>query len=214
MAIFQVIDTTATGDTRYQGFVKDAANWALAEAELTNARDGQASVHAAMDLKANLASPTIATPTITGVSAAPTAVVNTNTTQLATCAFVMTQVSAPLIQVDGHTDATVLTAAQVSGTVIHNVAQGANNVHLHLPTAALGYSFVAVVGETQAGNTWKFQADTSDKIYLDGVAGTDNQSAIVTPAIGDYATFFTFKSGASTVDWICKSGYGSWSAGA
>ena len=34
MAIFGVIDCADGGDTRYEGFVKDAANWALAEAIL------------------------------------------------------------------------------------------------------------------------------------------------------------------------------------
>ena len=37
MAIFSVIDTTDGGDTRYTGFVKDAANWAVAEAALSGA---------------------------------------------------------------------------------------------------------------------------------------------------------------------------------
>lgn len=34
MATFSVIDTTDGGDTGYQGFVKDAANWAVAESDL------------------------------------------------------------------------------------------------------------------------------------------------------------------------------------
>lgn len=208
MAIFNVIDTTATGDTRYHGFVDTAANFAILETEITNLRDGQASSHAAMDLKANLAGPTF-----TGTPAAPTASVNTNTTQIATTAFVMAQVSAPVIEVDGHSSG-ALTAAQCSGTIVYNTGMGAGDVALTLPAAAAGYSFVAVVGTTQGANTWKFTADTNDKIYLDGVAGTDNQSAIVTPTIGDYASFFTFKSGASTYDWICRSGYGTWTAGA
>ncbi len=35
MATFQVIDTADGGDTRYEGFVKDAANWAILEAGWT-----------------------------------------------------------------------------------------------------------------------------------------------------------------------------------
>lgn len=37
MAIFSVIDTGAAGDTRYEGFVKDAANWATLESALSAA---------------------------------------------------------------------------------------------------------------------------------------------------------------------------------
>lgn len=51
MAIFSVIDTTNGGDNFYEGMVKAAANFALLESEITDARDGQASVHAAIDLK-------------------------------------------------------------------------------------------------------------------------------------------------------------------
>jgi hypothetical protein len=208
MAIFAVIDTTATGDTRYAGFVDDAANWAILETELTNLRDGNASAHAAMDLKANLASPTF-----TGTPASVTAAVNTNTTQIATTAFVMTQVSAPVIQVSAAATDT-LTAAEVSGTMVYNTGQAAADVAITLPAAAAGYSFVAYVGTTQAGNTWKFTAGAGDKFYLDGVAGTDAQSVIVTPAIGNFITIFTFKSGTSTYDWIAKTGDGTWTAGA
>ena len=37
-AIFSVIDTAAGGDTWYEGMVKAAANWLLAEDEITDAR--------------------------------------------------------------------------------------------------------------------------------------------------------------------------------
>jgi len=40
MAIFSVIDTGASGDTFYEGMVKDAANWALAETQITNLKAG------------------------------------------------------------------------------------------------------------------------------------------------------------------------------
>ncbi len=99
-----------------------------------------------------------------------------------------------------------LSAAQVSNTVIYNTGQAAANIQLSLPVAASGYSFIGVAGTTQAANTWKFTAAASDKIYIDGVAGTDNQSIIITPAIGNYLTCFTFKTDA--YDWICKCGGG------
>ena len=40
MPIFSVIDTGASGDTFYEGMVKDAANWALAETQITNLKAG------------------------------------------------------------------------------------------------------------------------------------------------------------------------------
>lgn len=49
MAIFSVIDTGATGDTPYEGFVKSAANWAILETELTNARGGESSLDDRLD---------------------------------------------------------------------------------------------------------------------------------------------------------------------
>lgn len=109
-----------------------------------------------------------------------------------------------------------LTAAQVSGTVLTNFGQGAENVQIKLPAAAAGYSFVAVMATAPSGNTWKITADTNDKIYLDGVAGSDGESAIVTPSIGNFITFFSFQTGESpdTYDWIAQTGQGTWTAGA
>lgn len=66
--------TTAYADTA------DAVVAATASADLT----------AGLALKANIASPTISSPTFTGIPVAPTAALGTSTTQLATCAFVVT----------------------------------------------------------------------------------------------------------------------------
>ena len=114
--------------------------------------------------------------------------------------------------VDGSANAT-LTAANCYGTMISNYGQAAADVHLDLPTAAAGLNFIAIVGTAQAANFWKLRADTNDKIYLDGVAGSDNgYVGLAAPAVGDYATFITFQTGANAWDWICKSGYGTWVA--
>lgn len=119
----------------------------------------------------------------------------------------------PPVTVDGSVSG-ALSVADVTNTLITNYGQGAADVALTLPTAAAGMSFVAVVGTVQAGNTWKFTADTNDKIYLDGTGGTDNQSAIVTPAVGDCITLFTFQTGEGAYDWIAKTVSGTWTAGA
>jgi hypothetical protein len=125
----------------------------------------------------------------------------------------LTNKTSQFVVVDGHASG-ALSAANVSNTVISNYGQAASNVALTLPAAAAGYSFIAVVGTAQSGNTWKITADTNDKIYLDGTAGTDNQSVIVTPAVGNFITFISFQTGSSAYDWIAVTGNGTWTAGA
>ena len=111
------------------------------------------------------------------------------------------------VEVDGHTDQTSLTAADVSGTVIYNTGQGAEDVFLLLPTAAAGYSFVATVGTAQS-NHFGVQAAPGDKIYLiasDGTvaAGDDNAAVVMTEAqVGQSFACWTFKTDA--YDWMCK----------
>lgn len=104
-----------------------------------------------------------------------------------------------------------LSAAQVSGTIINNYGQDASDVSLTLPTAAAGYNALFVVGTAQT-NKWGVQAGTNDKIYLlaaDGTiaAGSDNGYARMTNAqIGQSFACWTFKTGSSTWDWMCKAG--------
>lgn len=74
------------------------------------------------------------------------------------------------IVVDGST-ALSLTAAQVTGSVIRNTGQGVNDINHGLPAAASGYNFMAVVGEAQAANYWRFTRAGSDTICLDGTCG-------------------------------------------
>jgi len=113
-------------------------------------------------------------------------------------------------EVDGSAAAN-LTAAQVSGTVISNYGQGAGDVALTLPTAAAGYNALFVVGTAQS-NKWGVRANTNDKIYLlaaDGTvaAGSDNGYARMTAAVvGQSFACWTFKTGSSAWDWMCKAG--------
>jgi len=109
-------------------------------------------------------------------------------------------------EVDGHTDVT-LAAVDVSSTIIYNTGQAATDVALTLPTAAVGYSFIATVGTAQS-NKWGVRAATNDKIYLlnaDGTisAGSDNGYARMTAAqVGQAFVCWTFKTDA--YDWMCK----------
>lgn len=117
-----------------------------------------------------------------------------------------------ITEVDGHTDATNLTAAQVSNTIIYNTGQGAANVTLNLPAAASGYSALFCVGTTVAANKWRIKAAANDKIYLmaaDGTptAGSDAgyvgySAASNYPVIGNCFAIWSFKT--DNYDWIAK----------
>jgi len=123
-----------------------------------------------------------------------------------------TELYGSLTEVDGSASG-ALTVANCKNTRINNYGQTTENVALTLPTAEAGLRFSAVIGTTQAGNTWKLTADTNDKIYLDGIAGTDNQSVIVTPAISNSLDMYTFQTGAASWDWIATTVTGTWTAG-
>lgn len=107
---------------------------------------------------------------------------------------------------------TTLTVANVSGTIITNYGQGTADVIATLPAAESGLNFVATIGTAQASNKWGFRAGTNDKIYLDGVAGSDNQYVKCTPASGYTITGYTFKNSDGNYDWIFITGVGTWTA--
>lgn len=107
-----------------------------------------------------------------------------------------------------------LEAAEVKGTIITNYGQGSSNNLQELPTAAEGMSFVAICGTAQAAHYFRFQADSSDKIYLDGTAGSDNgYISIAVPVVGAMIVFSTFQAGATAWDWAAVTISGSWVAG-
>ncbi len=104
-----------------------------------------------------------------------------------------------------------LSTAEVSGTIINNYGQ-ANDVTLTLPTATSGLSFMVVLGTTVA-KYFRIKANTNDKIYLDGTAGTDNYYVgIASAAIGAMISFATFQTGASSYDWVATTISGTWEA--
>jgi len=106
-----------------------------------------------------------------------------------------------------------LTAAEVKGTQISNYGQGAADNLQALPTAAKGMSFILICGTAQAANYYGVQADTNDKIYLDGTAGSDNGIVkIAAPVVGAAIAFYTFQTGTSTYDWFANSVSGVWIA--
>jgi hypothetical protein len=80
---------------------------------------------------------------------------------------------------------------------------------LTLPTAVAGLSFIFTV--TTTGYAVHLKAGASDKIYLDGVALSDGYKvSCASPTVGDSIIFYSFKTGASTYDWIAISQSGTW----
>jgi hypothetical protein len=144
------------------------------------------------------------------------AVLNTGTasTQVATGNHTHSTTYAPLtVEVDCSSGAT-LTTSQVNNTILNNYGQAASNIAIKLPTCAEGMSFMVIIGSSRSFNTWKITAGANDKIYLDGTAGGDGRSVIVTPAIGNALTVVSFKTGAGAYDWLARSINGTWSTGA
>ncbi len=112
------------------------------------------------------------------------------------------------VEIDASASQTLL-PFQVSGTILSNFGQTAANTQI-LPPAAAGMNFIAPIATAGQG-AFNIKAGTSDKIYLAGVAldGADKVSNAA-PAIGDSITFWTFKSSASTWDWMAAIGVGTW----
>ena len=106
-----------------------------------------------------------------------------------------------------------LTALQVSRTIVSNYGMTDADCVIALPTAAEGYTFICILPAVRA-KYFKFQADTNDKIYLSGVAGSDNAYVGVASgyATGTSAQFFTFKASDGGFDWYCLPIFGSWVA--
>ena len=107
-----------------------------------------------------------------------------------------------------------LTASELRGMQISNYGQGASDNLQQLPSAAEGMSFIALCGTAQAANYFRFQAAASDKIYLEGAAGSDNgYVSIMAPIVGAAIAFFTFQTGSTSWDWFANTIYGTWIAG-
>lgn len=106
-----------------------------------------------------------------------------------------------------------LTAAQCSGTIVSNYGMTDADCAITLPTAALGLSFVCILPAVRA-RYFKLRAGTNDKIYLLGVAGSDNGYVGVASgyATGSACSFFTFKASDGNYDWFAIPIFGTWVA--
>jgi hypothetical protein len=109
-----------------------------------------------------------------------------------------------------------LTAAQCSGTIVSNYGMTDADCIIDLPTASEGLSFVCILPAVRARYfRLRCPSAQSDKIYLNGVAGSDDgyvgvASGYVT---GASCSMFTFKASDGGFDWFCIPLYGTWVAG-
>jgi len=116
---------------------------------VTTTAPSENAVHDALDLKANLASPTF-----TSTPAAPTAAVDTNTTQLATTAFVVAQAGA--------------SNPVMNGTVAVGTSKRySRQDHVHASDTSRASTSVATTGANGL-------MSSTDKTKLDGVASSAN----------------------------------------
>jgi hypothetical protein len=107
-----------------------------------------------------------------------------------------------------------LTAAECSGTIVSNFGMTDADCTIELPAAAEGLAFVCILPAVQV-HFFKLHAGATDKIYLLGVAGSDNGNVGVASgyAAGASASFFTFKTGGTPdYDWFCIPIFGTWVA--
>lgn len=100
-----------------------------------------------------------------------------------------------------------LTAQECSGTIINNYGQTVANTQT-LPAAAEGLNGMVLIGASGVGD-FNLKAGAGDKIYLDGIALDDGDKAsLAAPAVGNFFTYWAFKTGANAYDWFVSSGFG------
>jgi len=109
-----------------------------------------------------------------------------------------------------------LTAAECAGTIVSNYGMTDADCVIDLPTAAAGLSFVCILPAVRARYfRLRCPSAQSDKIYLSGVAGSDDGYVGVASgyASGAAAEFFTFKASDGGYDWFCIPIFGTWVSG-
>lgn len=109
-----------------------------------------------------------------------------------------------------------LTAVQCAGTIVSNYGMTDADCIIDLPTAAEGLSFVCVLPAVRAKYfRLRCPSAQSDKIYLLGVAGSDDGYVGVASgyATGSAISMFTFKSSDGGYDWFAIPIFGTWVAG-
>jgi hypothetical protein len=109
-----------------------------------------------------------------------------------------------------------LTAVQCSGTIVSNYGMTDADCIIDLPTAAEGLAFVCILPAVRARYfRLRCPSAQADKIYLNGVAGSDDGYVGVASgyATGASCSMFTFKASDGGFDWFCIPISGTWVAG-
>jgi hypothetical protein len=117
--------------------------------------------------------------------------------------------SAALTELIKATTGDALTATECTGRIISNYGQTDDCVYV-LPAAAAGYNFLVVLTTTVAKYLIVRPA-SGEYMYLDGAIGAATKGAkLVACTIGNSASFYSFKSGASSYAWGCIPLTGAW----
>ena len=109
-----------------------------------------------------------------------------------------------------------LTALECSKTIVSNYGMTDADCVIDLPTAAEGLSFICILPAVRARYfRLKCPAAQADKIYLLGVAGSDDGYVGVASgyATGASCQMFTFKASDGGFDWFCIPIFGTWVVG-
>jgi hypothetical protein len=109
-----------------------------------------------------------------------------------------------------------LTAAECAGTIVSNYGMTDADCIIDLPTAVEGLDFTCILPTVRARYfRLRCPSAQADKIYLLGVAGSDDGYVGVASgyATGSAARFFTFKASDGGFDWFCVPIFGTWVAG-
>ncbi len=108
-----------------------------------------------------------------------------------------------------------LTAAECSGTIVSNYGMTDVDCTIDLPTAAAGLDFILILPAVRA-KFFKLHCPTAqaDKIYLSGIAGSDDGNVGVASGYltGVAIHMFTFKASDGGYDWFADPIYGTWVA--
>jgi hypothetical protein len=156
-------DLTASRAPASDGSGKVAAS-SVTSTELGYVSGVTSAIQTQISAKANTASPTL-----TGTPAAPTAATGTNTTQIATTAFVNAEIANDVAVRSAYvsSDQTITTGALL--TLAHGLGQAPKTTYLEIvcATAEAGFSVNDVVGVSAADNTNSSGANRQMSIYYD-----------------------------------------------
>jgi hypothetical protein len=107
-----------------------------------------------------------------------------------------------------------LTALQCKRTIVSNYGMTDADCAITLPAAEEGLAFLCILPTVRA-RYFRLTANTGDKIYLSGTAGSNAGYVGVASgyATGTACQMFTFKASDGGFDWFCLPIFGTWVAG-